>query len=162
MEYLKEYQTRQMYELIGVGLIKANEIIMYDVEESDTFKNIDNVENAFEKMTPVKWWFYEDEDARAFAHVRLDFGEKGTFENFELSEPTLSHWSLYKRALDQFNVEIKKDSILHHGPMTMNEVKELIPSLDGRLWEQLKIIVLKSYSSYDEDYLRINQIYEKF
>ena len=61
-----------MYELIGVGLIKANEIIMYDVEESDTFKNIDNVENAFEKMTPVKWWFFEDEDARAFVHVRME------------------------------------------------------------------------------------------
>ena len=51
MEYSKEYQTRQMYDLIGVGLIKANEVLMYDLEESDKFKNIDNVERAFEKLT---------------------------------------------------------------------------------------------------------------
>ena len=97
MEYLKEYQIRQMYDLIGVGLIKANEIIMYDLEESDKFKNIENVKGAFEKMTPVKWWFYDDEDARAFAQVNLDFGEKRKFERFLLGKPTFSHWSFIKR-----------------------------------------------------------------
>lgn len=49
-----------MYDFLGVGLIKANEIIMYDVEESDKFKNIDNVKGAFEKLNPVKWGYYDD------------------------------------------------------------------------------------------------------
>lgn len=159
MEYLKEYQTRQMYDLIGVGLIKANEVIMYDLEESDKFKNIENVEGAFEKLTPVKWWFYDDEDARAFAHVNLDFGEKRKFEKFLLGEPTFSHWSLYIKALDELNANIQKDSIDQQSLLTMNDVKEIVPSLDGRLWEQSKIIVLKSYEGPDEEFYKINKIY---
>ena len=159
MEYLKEYQTRQMYDLIGVGLIKANEIIMYDLEEPDKFKNIENVKGAFEKMIPVKLWFYDDEDARAFAQVKLDFGEKGIFEKFGIGEPTFSHWSLYKKALDEFNANIQKDSIDYQSILTMNDVKEIIPSLDGRLWEQSKIIVLKTYEGPDEEFYRINRIY---
>ena len=159
MEYLKEYQTRQMYDLIGVGLIKASEIIMFDLEESDKFRNIDTVEAAFEKLIPEKWWYYDDEDARAFAQVKLDFGEKGIFEKFGIGESTFSHWSLYTKALDEFNANMQKSSMEQQSILTMNDVKEIVPSLDGRLWEKSKIIVLMSYDGPDEEFYRINKIY---
>ena len=66
---------------------------------------------------------------------------------------------LYKKALDEFNVNIQKDSIDQQSLLTMNDVKEIVPSLDGRLWEQSKIIVLKSYEGPDEEFYKINKIY---
>ena len=142
MEYLKEYQTRQMYDLLGVGLIKANEVIMYDLEESDKFKNIDNVEGAFEKLTPVKWWFYDDEDARAFAHMKLDCDEFGRFEKFMLGESTFSHWKLYNKGLEEFNANLISYTKAHGNPLDINEVKKLEINLMGRLWENSKSLSL--------------------
>ena len=91
--------------------------------------------------------------------MNLDFGEKRKFERFLLGKPTFSHWSLYKKALDEFNANMQKCSMEQQSMLTMNDVKEIVPSLDGRLWEKSKIIVFKSYEGPDEEFYKINQIY---
>ena len=154
MKSLKEYENFGKFKLIGIGSACANNVEIYSIKD---FEKICDKDFAYGKITPVRLLNYDDEDARAFALVKLDFGELGQYEKFMLGEHTFSHWRLYNKGIEDFSKDyIAKTNDLTK-TLTARDVNKIEASLDGRIWEQSKYLVLKSYVDVEN---RIKEIYE--
>ena len=154
MAYLQEYENFGKFKLIGIGGAQANNVEIYSLQD---LESIGDKELAFRMMRPVILLNYDDEDARAFALVRLDFGELGNYEKFMLGAPSSSHWSLYNKGIEEFsNDYVAKTNDLTK-TLTAVDVNKIEALLDGRIWEKSKYLVLKSYVDVEN---RMKEIYE--
>ena len=147
MTYLQEFRNYGKFKLTGFGSVRASEIEMYNLTE---LENLSNKDTAWKVLKPVKVLNYDDKEARAFAFVTLDCGQIGRYEKFMVSEPSYSHWRLYVKGLADFNNKLSSRNNGQHEEITLREVDKIDASLDGRLWIESKIIVLKSYADYEK------------
>ena len=154
MKSLKEYENFGKFKLVGIGSACANNVEIYSIKD---FEKIGDKDFAYGKITPVRLLNYDDEDARAFALVKLDFGELGQYEKFMLGAPTFSHWRLYNKGIEDFSKDYMAKTNDLTKTLTARDVNKIEASLDGRIWEQSKYLVLKSYVDVET---RMKEIYE--
>lgn len=154
MKLLKEYESFEKFKLIGIGSACANNVEIYSVQD---LEGVENNESAYEKMKLIKLLNFDDEDARAFALVKLDFGELGQYEKFMLGAPTFSHWKLYNKGIEEFNKDYVAKTKDFSKTLTARDVSKIEASLDGRIWKESKCLVLKSYVDVEK---RMKEIYE--
>lgn len=147
MAYLQEFRNYGQFKLTGFGSVRASEGKIYSLKE---LENLSDKDTAWKVLKPVKLLNYDDKEARAFAFVTLDCGQYGRYEKFMLSEPSFSHWRLYVKGITDFNKELFSRNNVRHKEITLREVDKIDASLDGRLWIESKIIVLKSYADYEK------------
>ena len=154
MEHLKEYENIGKFKLIGIGSACAKSVEIYSIKD---FEKIGDKDFPDEVIKPVKLLNYDDEDARAFALVKLDFGELGRYEKFILGAPTFSHWRLYNKGIEDFSKDYMAKTNDLTKTLTARDVNKIEASLDGRIWEQSKYLVLKSYVDVEN---RMKEIHE--
>lgn len=154
MAHLKDYENFGKFKLIGIGSACANNVEIYSLKD---FEKIEYKDFAYEKIKPIRLLNYEDEDARAFALVKLDFAELGKYEKFMLGTPTFSHWRLYNKGIEEFSKNYVAKTNDFSKTLTAREVSKIETSLDGRIWEGSKYLVLKSYVDFEN---RMKEIYE--
>ena len=154
MIYLKEYEIFGRFKLIGIGSVQANNVEIYSLKD---LEKIEDEEMVYKVMKPIKLLNYDDGDARAFALVKLDFGDLGQYEKFMLGKPKSSHWRLYNKGVEDFNKEHVAKTNGVSKPLTARDVNKIEAFLDGRIWEESKYLVLKSYVEIEK---RIMEIYD--
>lgn len=154
MKLLKEYESFGKFKLIGIGSACANNVKIYSIKDYEKIKDEDF---PYEVIKPERLLNYDDEDARAFALVKLDFGELGQYEKFMLGAPTFSHWRLYNKGIEEFNKDYVAKTKDFSKTLTARDVSKIETSLDGRIWKESKCLVLKSYVDVEK---RMKEIYE--
>ena len=153
---LQERYPSKNFKLLGMGIqYKAREVLLFELGcptlvYDESWK--------CEIVKPDKIWRLEDDDARPFGLVKIDYGEFGISEKFMLGEASSPHWNLYRESIMDFNKKHGNTGVDHYDK-TMNNVRQIFISLDGRLWTDSKIIVFRSsYIDYEN---RLKQIYER-
>lgn len=148
MEWLKKYEIwNDKFKLINIGHVHSNRVELFDIDELEAIPDKDY---ASEIMKPIKMLTFSDSDARAFVNVKLDCGEFGQYENFIIGQPSHAHWRLYKQCIEDFNNQLTSASSDNQRTFSVENVEKIDASFDGRIWEESKFLVLKSYADFEE------------
>lgn len=133
---------------IGFGELTANRCLIYD---DKYLKNILSGKIAIDSIKPIHIFNFDDDDAIPFEIISLKMPNNENFKNFYIGNKGDTHSSIINQAFKSSPIQISNLPSDWRNNSQLNDIlKSMQFSYGGRIWIKSKVLILKSYESFEQ------------